>query len=332
MSLLKPLSAIRYRRFFYLFLFFLPVFPGASASPEHTQSGIRLPFLKQRNDSPIFSIYVNPGMPAKTADYPRALQPGIILAVWKDGSCVWSEDKLYGGPPYNQGNLSEESRLDLEKELGSFKTPETTACYVCDADWMTIALHDENTSRCVEMVSSHEYFPYLMDSRDKGYTQFFETWGKLRRCAYNLNCRPTPSQEELQFDLRPCPPHKPLTALLFRYVGADRRLVHPVIVESCDTGYPTVLQDIPVDLIVSCKRGTTKQSFISALRTAVTRNSVPKSTGRTTEMTFYWPDGKERFVLDLDQMLELKKYWNELSSLPPSVSQYFEEIGLLDNR
>jgi len=309
--------------FFLVFLIPFDVF----ALHAKARGGIELPSIEEREDFPIFSIYKN--VVSRIGEvYSDSLN--VIIAVWGDGYCISSDD-INGGPPYKCGFLAEPTLHDIEKKLHAFKPPQITDLPILDAFSETwIAVRDEYTSKCLTLrLSLEEYSlnePLYRDRKNN--ILFFDAWKDLRQFGKMINRSQISLQENVTFSLKRCPPHETYTSVVFRYIGSDRKQpVHPVILNSCEEGYHTVLQDIPAYLIVSCNRETVKPDSLSALYTILSKNaSLGGSASGTTEITFYWSNGKKNYTLDLDQILEMKKYWAEFSPLPSSVARYFEEI------
>ena len=87
-------------------------------------------------------------------------QPRLVLAVWKDGHIVWSDDRLRGGAPYRAGQIDPKRLASLLSDLeriGLFGEEELARSYVGpDAAFTTILIH--NGARRIAMRSWHELY------------------------------------------------------------------------------------------------------------------------------------------------------------------------------
>lgn len=72
--------------------------------PRPDGEWIWMPRLSSSPHIPVATVYVEPRYPGLLEEWEHP----IILAMWRDGTVIWSEDKLRGGPPYLQGFISAE--------------------------------------------------------------------------------------------------------------------------------------------------------------------------------------------------------------------------------
>jgi hypothetical protein len=84
----------------------------------------------------------------------------VIVAVWRDGRIVWSESRIKGGPPYQQGRFPRE-KLDallgtLERQQVFRDAAQLRGSFGPDAGYTTIAIDDGR--RRLKMESWHELF------------------------------------------------------------------------------------------------------------------------------------------------------------------------------
>ncbi len=310
---------------------------GIFASPADRDGRIEVPSIKTRADFPIFSIF-REDFPWHSAQSHRRSDPyslNIILAVWRNGYCIASSDDTNGGPPYKGGFLAEATQQSIMKKLRSFNPPQNKSIIALDAPTeTTIAIRDEYTSKSFALrLPDEEYYlnePCVYYKED---LPLLEAWKNLRQFGKMIDKNQISSQENDTFSLQECPPPRIYTAVVFRHVGSDRKLVHPVILNSREEGYHAVLQDIPMPLIVLCQKEAVTLDTILALHTILIKNDkIRGASSGTAEISFYGPEGKETYTLDLDQMSEIRKRWSEFSPVPSSVVRYFEEMGQIDEK
>jgi hypothetical protein len=133
-------------------LAFALLLTGCPAEPQQASQSRRVAL----NAKPVISVYTeNMGRETRGAG-----GPAILVAVWGDGSIVWSHDAIEGGPPYQIGRCGAESVLslfnDLEKK-GVFEDRSLERAYFGpDSRFTTIQLDDGR--RRLRMQSWHELY------------------------------------------------------------------------------------------------------------------------------------------------------------------------------
>lgn len=116
---------------------------------------VGMPVLSSNSILPVVSVYITPGMHSfQSSDI------SLMVAIWKDGQIIWSDDQMTGGPPYKSGkisNLAIQAFLDDLQNKGIFSNYRLNSPdYGPDSEFTTIAIADGN--RLLNMSSWHELF------------------------------------------------------------------------------------------------------------------------------------------------------------------------------
>jgi len=199
-------------RFVSLGLFLIPVFVGCdnqsgdSPPQDNAQCPERMPYWPDKALRPAVAIYRQPGH----SDHRRGIhRPQVILAIWSDGTVIWSHDWLKGGPPYYVGQIQEgrlKEAISLLQQRGIFTVDYPCETHITiDASYIIIAILAEGHR--LEFASSHELFeddPRLvctdygvtsLDGRDREavlqsqsrrYREFRKNWSILREILQSL--------------------------------------------------------------------------------------------------------------------------------------------------
>lgn len=61
---------------------------------------LSLPFTQDRQDAPIAAVFIQHFEKGGPAD------PQVVVALWQDGTVVWSRDRLRGGRPYGSATVA----------------------------------------------------------------------------------------------------------------------------------------------------------------------------------------------------------------------------------
>jgi hypothetical protein len=116
----------------------------------HGEPGSPVRRITQAN--PVLAIY------RRGSQIPRP--PGLILAAWPDGQLVWSEDHVWGDPPYRTGRIDPKAVADLLARFdrdGLFADKKLNESHThIHFPYLTILIR--SGSRQVRMVSCHELF------------------------------------------------------------------------------------------------------------------------------------------------------------------------------
>ncbi len=126
---------------------------------------------------------------------------GIIVAIWKNGNAIWSEDDMNGGTPYFKGTIGKAGFDKIINDLlksGFFKISRDLY-HVFDASYITITVVYDDNFR--ELISCHELFEQnenlvasdhgieSLEGRDRNkvieggsseYREFRKTWKQAR--------------------------------------------------------------------------------------------------------------------------------------------------------
>ena len=189
-----------------------------------TPSSVEMPALPDETDVPVAAVYVQQAglsLPdASTVEGPR-----VIVAIWKDGRAVWSQDRLMGGPPYQTANVDPEQLTTFVNELesaGVFRDPSLNdPRFGPDSDYTVVAVAD--AYRALHMRSWHELFesnPKLvvtsrgvmpLNGRDRqavlrsepeSYRRFRRVWKNIRAKLAAILPKEGRPAEKLRFELR----------------------------------------------------------------------------------------------------------------------------------
>lgn len=135
--------------------------------------------------------------------------PKIVVALWNNGTVVWSASSFEGGPPYQQGRFPREKLDSLLQGLeskGAFTNTALNRGWLGpDASFTTIAISDGQ--RRLQLRSWHELFERRtnlvatalgiepLGTRDRAqvlreqpelYRQFQSVWSEIRRAVAEL--------------------------------------------------------------------------------------------------------------------------------------------------
>jgi hypothetical protein len=113
----------------------------------------------------------HPGRPISTADTVLAIyvrhdgrrapkSPGLVMAVWPDGTAIWSDDRTVGGPPYRSGHVDPKRVAAALKRIGAdgyFDDESLGQLYVGPDAGSTILLAKAGKKK-VDMQSWHELY------------------------------------------------------------------------------------------------------------------------------------------------------------------------------
>ena len=163
--------------------------------------------MRGKAETPIISIYVLDWSLRLEESEDWEPYPAVLL-VWRDGSVLWSEDRVGGGPPYFRGRTSTDQVAEAIKTIeqtGAFEGMPWPLHFGFDSAFTTIAVCDG--SRRLSMSSWHELFelnPKLvaasygvtsLDGRNRedviaaqpeDYRVFRETWKQIRDVTSSL--------------------------------------------------------------------------------------------------------------------------------------------------
>lgn len=181
-----------------------------------------MPSLVNETGVPVAAVYV------LLAGKWRVDEPRVIIAIWKDGRAVWSQDPLGGGPPYQTANVDPEQLATALKELesaGVFRDPTLNDNHFGpDADYTVIAVADAH--RALRMRSWHELFETdaklvvtshgvsALDGRDRqevlrsepeSYRRYRRTWKDVRAKFAAIIPKEGRPATDLHFQLRSVP-------------------------------------------------------------------------------------------------------------------------------
>ncbi len=285
-----------------------------------------LPSIKQKKDLPIFSIYF---VPALKIGANHSASPRVVLAVWDDGYCMYSEDRVKGGPPYKQASLPKGEIINVTRTLSSFAPPKITSYFLPDSSSTTIAFQDKITGRCISLRSSHEHYPKQVYSQQ--YDTFFHKWEELKKLGRSIRFENASVIEGIEFTLSPCVPESVNVGLLLQHIGPERKTIPPVVLFSGDEGCQSAISDVPENLREFVKKEPIRGDVVTALYGFIIGKPSSSNTGfGATRVAFHWPKDRMEYILDVHQMREFKVKWQKLSPLPPAVVDYFTRIGLTD--
>ena len=152
----------------------------------------------------------------------------IVVAVWEDGSIIWSEDLTEGGPPYRQSRIDPAqvketlSALSQRRALGDSSATTPYLAYIgFGADWIEIRVAYRACR--LRMASWHELFeqnPGLvgthdgieaLDGRDRravlaaqpeSYRRFRRAWTDIRASLLSLIPDESTLAGNLTFEIR----------------------------------------------------------------------------------------------------------------------------------
>ena len=100
----------------YVFVFIVFIFgtpPGAGGVDEVSE--IAIPVTDQVPGTPVAILYTSGwGLAPESAGEPNIR---VIVAVWEDGTMMWSEDSMKGGAPYRRGTIEPAAISELKAKL-----------------------------------------------------------------------------------------------------------------------------------------------------------------------------------------------------------------------
>jgi hypothetical protein len=133
----------------------------------------------------------------------------VIAALWRDGRIVWSESRIKGGPPYQQGRFPREkldSLLDtLERKQVFRDAAQLRGSFGPDSDYTIVVIEDGR--RRLRMESWHELFEQntnlvataggitplggarredVLQKQPETYRRFRDTWSEIRQAVEAL--------------------------------------------------------------------------------------------------------------------------------------------------
>jgi len=185
--------------------------------------------------------------------------PQFVAALWSDGRIVWSESRVQGAPPYQQGRFPHEKLAALMETLdrqGVFNDKALARAWLGpDSKFTTIAIDDGR--RRLKMQSWHELFEQktnlvataagitplrgqkredVLQAQPEEYRRFRNTWSEIRQVVAALIPQTgTPYADEI-----------PLPERLFQKpVAADVSPLHSPQKQSGLTSAATVLKGAP---------------------------------------------------------------------------------------
>lgn len=118
------------------------------------------------------------------------VSPQLIVALWEDGSVVWSSNPIEGGPPYRKGRIEREtvSRLlasvddaledqALQRPWVAFESRFTTILLQVDGREVRMRLDDDITVRDDGPVAEYEHFRASWDAIRRQVTELLPEHG-----------------------------------------------------------------------------------------------------------------------------------------------------------
>jgi hypothetical protein len=93
-----------------------------------------------------------------------------IFAAWNDGTLVWSDDRLHGGPPYRIADIDPADIAAAVAQMTSAARRLDEWHFAPDARWIRITVHN-GTERVIDAGSSHEIIeevPHLVATATGG--------------------------------------------------------------------------------------------------------------------------------------------------------------------
>ncbi|MBE0536223.1 MAG: hypothetical protein IH624_11195 [Phycisphaerae bacterium] len=103
-------------RFKVMFVFFLAMVP-TGCSKKSQEDVMRIPVIEGKATLPCVAVFIDKTRVSGPSD------PGVVLAVWDDGTAITSKKTDKGGPPYYQSKIPTEAlqgffhRLNVESVL-----------------------------------------------------------------------------------------------------------------------------------------------------------------------------------------------------------------------
>jgi hypothetical protein len=186
--------------------------------PPLTPGSVEMPVSANQTGVPVAAVYV-------TGSRGKPWEADVILAIWKDGHAVWSQDRVGGGPPYQTSEVDPQRLTAVLNKLdgaGVFRDPALNKChYGPDSSYTVVAVVDG--SRALRMGSWHELFesnPNLvaasygvtsLDGQDreavlrsepKSYRHFRSMWKYVRDELAAILPREGRAAQDMRFELK----------------------------------------------------------------------------------------------------------------------------------
>jgi len=193
-------------------------------TPPLAPDSVVMPVSVSRTGIPAAAVYVR-------HDGWEHGQVRLILAIWKDGYAVWSENQVGGGPPYQTGDVDPQRLTAVLNKLegaGVFRDPALKKPYFgLDSSSTVVAVADG--CRALHMRSWHELFesnPNLvatsygitsLDGRDreavlrsepKSYRHFRSVWKYVRDELAAILPKEGRAAQDMRFELRESQPER----------------------------------------------------------------------------------------------------------------------------
>jgi len=115
---------------------------------------IGMPIEIGSSNAPVFAINAIEG-----STWPRRTH-GVIVALWRDGRVIWSQDDVCGGPPYFEGNVPEKGVEAFVSKVARlqvvFKGPEFAYFHAqYEPPWTIMSINSGRHS--FQVISAHEH-------------------------------------------------------------------------------------------------------------------------------------------------------------------------------
>ncbi len=190
---------------------------------------VRIPIADEVEGFPILCIYVTPGRAQLERDFKETgiASPRIIIAVWEDGTMIWSENKVGGGPPYLTATVDSRQLEDFLTSIGEiadslpsgirtdYRGPDSAATTIvanggeCQVYWHSWHEVWEATGRSVSVNGYIRPLPPGQSAEEvrtsessPEYLQFVNVWEEVKTAALSLIPRPPPEPDEIAVTFR----------------------------------------------------------------------------------------------------------------------------------
>lgn len=186
--------------------------------PQLAPRSAVMPIWVNRAGAPTAAVYV-------TRSDLETEQPSVILAIWKDGCAVWSQDQVGGGPPYQTSDVDPQrltAALNKLESAGVFRDPSLNRGHFGpDSHQTVVAVADG--PRALHMRSWHELYECnpnvvvtsygvtslggrdreaVLRSEPKSYRRFRSMWKCVRDELAAILPREGRPAQDMRFELR----------------------------------------------------------------------------------------------------------------------------------
>lgn len=177
----------------------LPVnkLPYGIAGPTIQITGPTAYQAQLSSETLVASIIYEPGYAPPGINWEE--YPHIIMAIYENGTLIWSNDPIKGGPPYHMAKVSTKSVQEFEKKVFSAGLFKATYDNYCQLDAPFVAIYFKGPDGYMELRSSHEPFEKnnpgaveaesgyrFRNKESKKYQAFRARWSGVKRSLLDL--------------------------------------------------------------------------------------------------------------------------------------------------